>query len=190
MATIAPDSPTTRSITAEEFARRPKRDDGCTEELVRGEIEIMSRPQRRHGAIQINIGSILKVWCRSAGLETPTLTSETGVRIEGDPDTVRGPDVMLYKHGLPMRAPDGYMDSTPDLVVEIRSPSDRTAKLRAKLREYIDCGVPLIWLVDSDNFTVTVYTGSLRGIEHDTADTLEGGDVLPGFSCKVEDFFE
>lgn len=51
-------------------------------------------------------------------------------------------------------------------------------------------GVKLVWLVDPELRTVTVYAGSPRGTELDESETITGGDVLPEFSCKVAEFFE
>lgn len=61
--------------------------------------------------------------------------------------------------------------------------------MRAKIKEYLFYGVPLVWLVDPETRTVTEYRGTMRGTELDEADTLDGGDVLPGFSCKVAELF-
>ena len=69
------------------------------------------------------------------------------------------------------------------------SPDDRRAAVRDKIREYVTAGVRLVWLVDPETRTVLVYRGSLRGTEYDEADTLDGGDVLPEFTCQVADLF-
>ena len=71
----------------------------------------------------------------------------------------------------------------------MQSPADRRKDLRAKIKEYLFYSVPLIWLIDPETRTVTVYRGSVRGMELDESDTLNGSDVLPGFSCKVSDLF-
>jgi len=49
--------------------------------------------------------------------------------------------------------------------------------------------VRLVWVVDPEDKTVMVYSGTMRGVEYDEADTLDGGEVLPNFTCKVADFF-
>jgi len=46
-----------------------------------------------------------------------------------------------------------------------------------------------VWVVDPEANTVMVYSGMMRGVEYDEADTLDGGEVLPSFTCKVADFF-
>ena len=109
--------------------------------------------------------------------------------MERTPDTVRGPDVAFWSIARQPTMPEGYFEIPPDIAVEVLSPSDRSKDVRAKIREYVFYSVPLVWLVDPETRTVTVYRGSMRGTELDEADDLDGGDVLPGFTCKVSDFF-
>ncbi len=58
-----------------------------------------------------------------------------------------------------------------------------------KISEYIASGVKLVWLVDPEAQTVMVYNGTTRGIEYGDADSLDGGEVLPGFTCTVAELF-
>jgi Uma2 family endonuclease len=85
--------------------------------------------------------------------------------------------------------PEGYFEIPPDLAIEVLSPNDRRTDVRAKIKDYVFHSVPLVWLADPETKTVMVYRGSMRGTELDESDTLDGGDVLPGFSCKVADLF-
>jgi Uma2 family endonuclease len=85
--------------------------------------------------------------------------------------------------------PDGYFEIPPDLAVEVLSPNDRRSVVREKIKEYVQHGVPLVWLVDPETRTVLVYEGNLRGLEFGDTDSLVGGSILPGFSCKVADLF-
>ncbi len=178
---------TTKRITAEEFAERPEPADGSREELVRGEIVTMSRPQQEHALVQFQIGWLLK------NLVTPNrlgwVGGESGVLLERDPDTVRGPDVYFFSISRMPQRPRGYPDIAPDIVVEIRSPSDRNRAIREKVREYLAAGVRLVWIVDPETQTAMVYSGNMRGVELGEDDTITGGDVLPGFACKVAEFF-
>jgi len=177
----------TKLITAEEFMNMPEPADGSKQELLRGEIVTMAMNQDEHCLVQAHMVWLLKnvVYPGKLGW----VLTENAVTIERDPDTVRGPDISFYSiHRVPNR-PHGYNPLPPDLVVEILSPSDRRGAVRDKIREYIRAGVPLIWLVDPELQIATVYAGSIRGVEHDSADTITGGDVLPGFACKVAEFF-
>jgi Uma2 family endonuclease len=177
-------------ITAAEFARMPDPPDGSKEELVRGVIIPMPAPGFRHGEVQLAVGSLLRQYARSS--RSGRVTVESGLQTEFDPDTVRSPDVAFWSaERLPLdQMPEGYPDVAADLVVEIQSPTSRRQTTQEKIREYLNRGVRMIWIVDPEACTVTVYRqpGEGRLLWHDA--TLTGEDVLPGFQCRVAEFFE
>jgi Uma2 family endonuclease len=179
---------TRRLITAEEFARMPDPPDGSSIELVRGEIVQMPPPKGKHGVCCSQIVWLLKNYVTHAKLGWVT-ANDAGVLLERDPATVRGPDVAFWSIARQPAIPDGYFEIPPDLAVEVLSPDDRRGDVRAKIKQYIFYGVPLIWLVDPEMRTVLVYRGTPRGGELDEEDTLDGGEVLPGFACKVAELF-
>jgi Uma2 family endonuclease len=169
-------------VTAEEFARMPDPPDGSRLELVRGEVIVMPPPKGKHGIVCSEVAWVLKNFVKPRKLDWVT-TNDTGVVLE------KGPDVAFWSITRQPEQPEGYFLIPPDLAVEVQSPDDRRKDLRAKIKEYLFYSVPLNWLVDPETRTVTVYKGSMRGTELDESDTLDGGDVLPGFSCKVADLF-
>lgn len=182
--------PTTavKLLTAEEFAGLPDPNDGSKQELVHGEIVTMPPPAIRHGMLQTNMAILLGMFVKPNGLGT--VVTESGTVTDRDPDTVRGPDVSFYSlAGMP-EIPNGYHHARPELVVEILSPGDRRKTVRAKILEYLDAGVRLVWLVDPEARTVTVYHGTMRGVELGEGDRLDGVDALPGFTCAVADVFK
>src|SRR5262245_63834173 len=84
-------------MTAEEFfdwVQRPENRDRHFE-LERGSVVELSRPGERHGFVCLNVGAVLRNYTfqRRKGY---ALGNDTGVILEHDPDTVRGPDVVLY----------------------------------------------------------------------------------------------
>jgi Uma2 family endonuclease len=174
-------------LTAEEFGRLPDPPDGSKQELVKGVIVTMPPPKAIHGIVQAEIAALLRDVIRPKRLGW--IVTESGAVLDRDPDTVRGPDVAFYSIARQPTVPDDYFEIAPDLAVEVLSPDDRRSRVRAKIREYIDAGVRLVWLVDPETRTVLEYRGSLRGTEYDEADTITGADVLPDFSCRVADLF-
>jgi Uma2 family endonuclease len=178
----------TKLITIEEFTKMPDPADGSQLELVRGEIVVMPLPKGKHGIYCSRIARLLGNVVEPAKLGWVT-TNDTGVILERDPDTMRGPDVAFWSITRQPAMPDDYFEIPPDIAVEVLSPDDRRSKVREKIKDYISNRVRLVWLLDPETRTVTVYHGSLRGTELDEADTLTGGDVLPGFSCQVADLF-
>ena len=108
------------------------------------------------------------------------------------------PDVAFVRHeGLPPPAERiSYLRVVPDLVVEIRSPNDAEAEVRAKLSLYLEVGVPLVWIVDPKRQTVEELRASASGLSDSrlmragAGDVLEGGELLPGFRVSLADIFE
>jgi Uma2 family endonuclease len=77
----------------------------------------------------------------------------------------------------------------PDLVVEVLSKSNSKAEVARKLDEYFRGGTRLGWIVDPKNRSVRVYTSPGTSTIVSETDTLDAGDLLPGFSVTVREFF-
>jgi Uma2 family endonuclease len=171
--------------TAEEYAALPDSVASRYSELVRGEIVEMAQPGFTHGEVQIRIGSKLLAYCDQEN--SCRVVTESGVITERDPDTVRGPDVSLYSaRRLPMnKVVKVYPDIPADLCVEVRSPDNTMKILLEKAEEYLRSGVK----ADPKSKSVRMIT--VNGtVTLKNGDILEGGDLLPGFSCKIADFFK
>ena len=117
-------------------------------------------------------------------------SNDSGVILERDPDTVRGPDVALYEgaHSF-QELPRKYGEIPPRLVVEVLSPNDRADRITHKITDYLRNGVELVWLIDPETRTVTVYRPHEGPRVYHENEELTGEDVLPGFRCRVADIF-
>lgn len=175
-------------VTIAEFAKMRDPEDGSRLELIRGVDIVLPPPKGSHGIVCQRIGRFLGNFVEPAKLGWVT-TNDTGVVLERGPDTVRGPDVAFWSNKRQPTMPEGYFEMPPDIAVAVLSPDDRRGDVRAKIKEFVFYSVPLVWLVDPELRLVTVYRRSMRGVEFEGEDTLDGGDVLPGFSCKVSDLF-
>ena len=69
----------------------------------------------------------------------------------------------------------------PDFVVELMSPSDSTEKTRVKMREYMDNGARLGWLINRQQQQVEIYRPNREVEILQSPQTLSGEDILPGF---------
>jgi Uma2 family endonuclease len=175
-----------RPATIEDLLQMPE--DGNKYELVDGEI-LMSPCGIRHSEIGAKIAYILatflekypigKVWGADVGIILPN-------------SNLRSPDVTFVRiEKLPGgKSPIGFGEIIPDLAVEVLSPSDRLAQVGRKIGEFLECGVPIVWLVDPERETVTVYRSLSQTEQYGPADTITAEPVLPGFSCRVSRFFE
>jgi Uma2 family endonuclease len=77
----------------------------------------------------------------------------------------------------------------PDLVVEVLSKGNTPKEMKRKLHEYFRAGVRLVWYVDPRKRAVRVYTAVDRWVLLREDQTLDGGDVLPGFRLSIRDWF-
>jgi Uma2 family endonuclease len=107
------------------------------------------------------------------------------------PGKVRKADVsFIRKERLPEGpTSEGYIYIPPDLAAEVVSPNDLSYDVVAKVVEYLDAGVPLIWVIDPEVRTVHVYRGDGSVSLLREEDELSGEDVVPGFRCPVSAIF-
>jgi Uma2 family endonuclease len=178
---------TTKLMTAEELMELE--DDGLKYELMRGELVTMAPAGRRSSRLGAEIVGRLLAHVKSLGLGE-VYGADGGFILARNPDIVLAPDASFVRaERLHDVGEDGYLPLAPDLAVEVISPSERAGHISAKIIEYLDAGVRLIWLVDPRRQTVTVYTPDrtahiLRG-----PDVLDGADVLPGFNLPLTELF-
>jgi Uma2 family endonuclease len=179
---------TQKLITAEEFFHMPEPPDGSRQELVRGVIETMPPPGGQHGYTCAKISRQIGNYVEDRQLGT-VVCNDTGWISERAPDTVRGPDVSFWhRQRLPV-IPKGYIEVTPDLVVEVVSPSDHYARIQKKVKHYLEKGVRLVWVMDPEDRSVTVYRAERMMSILSENETLGGEDVLPDFTCRVAELF-
>jgi len=178
-------------MTAEEFGDwvcLPENVNGFFE-LVRGEVIELPPPMKIHGVVAWHASRLLGNFCiaRNCGYIT---TNDSGVILERDPDTVRGPDVAVYEDaGSFDELHPKYDEVPPVLAVEVLSPNDRPNKVVRKIGDYLRNGVKLVWLIDPDDRTVTVFAPDRTQVTVGPDDELSGEAVLPGFACRVADLF-
>ena len=177
-----------RLVTAEEFARIPN--DDYHYELVEGRVVRVSPPGSRHAVLIARMTALLSQYTDANDLGA--VMAVGGFKIAANPDTVREPDIAFVRRDrIPETGvPDGYWPGPPDLAVEVRSPGDRPSEIRAKVADYLARGVRLVWVVDPKAQTVTAHSQESMVRRYGAADDLIGGDVLPGFRCRVRRIFD
>lgn len=178
-----------RLLTAEEYGRLP--DDGRLTELVRGRVVEMNRPFTSHGFYMIRIGHLLAQFVEQHGLGR-VVGGDAGLVTERQPDTVRGPDIAFYSYQRIPRGPlpDEYWPASPELVIEIRSKSDRWKDILAKVAEYLNANVLAVVVVDPASKRAHLYSADNETIVLNAEDTLTIPEALPGFEILVGRLFE
>lgn len=185
MRTDSPDVDT-RLLTIEEFERLP--DDGWRLELVRGQVIREPPSGFEHGEVAIHIGAILLGFVKENELGK-VVGTESGFVLSVEPPTVRAPDIAFVSEERLDFDRKRFAPLAPDLAVEILSPSNTMSEIHDKVIDYLDAGTRLVWVVDPDSRTITVYRSrdAIRLLTLE--DELDGADVLPGFRCKVSELF-
>ena len=175
-------------LIAEEFAERP--DPGYPEELVRGKIVPLPIAKPRHGELCGRATQLLHAWSNDAALGR--LFNITGVITERGPDTVRGADISYYSFARVPKGPlsDRYLDTPPDLIVEVLSPSDRWPKVLAKIAEYFDAGTTVVLVLDDERRLAHIYRADAAPRLLDVEDELNMPDLFGEFRVRVGRFFE
>lgn len=107
---------------------------------------------------------------------------------------VRSPDAAWVKRArLAALTPEQkkkFLPMCPDFVIELRSPTDRLATIKAKMREYMENGAQLGWLVDGEQRRVFVYRPHSEVECVDNPSQLTGDPVLSGFVLNVREIWE
>lgn len=186
MATVA--TPPMTAVEFFDFVHRPENRDRVFE-LEAGEIVEMSRPGKKHGLVCANVARILGNYA-AASKKGYVCSNDTGVVVERNPDTVRGPDVMFFEDVATFDDVETKFGETPPLLaVEVLSPNDNTGKVNRRIEQQLAFGAGMVWLLDPESLTVTVYRNDRRHVVFDETDELTGADILPEFRCKVSEFF-
>lgn len=173
-----------KQLTEEQFLRLP--DDGRKYELVNGVVrEAPTSPW--HEEIGAWIISLLMPFARGRGSLTG---SSAGFRMTGG--NIRAPDVgFTRKERLPAGGATrrGFGGYTPDLCIEILSPSEEQADRDEELREYFASGARQVWHLFPELERVAAYTSPTQWVTYEAEDEIEAGDLLPGFRCRAAELF-
>ena len=177
----------THQITVAEFEAMPL--EGLWE-LLDGELVAVSPSGDESSSTAMIIGHLLLNHVLPGRLGR-VYGADGGFVLFTDRQTVLAPDVAFV---AAERAPQGkarkhFPRLAPDLAVEVRSPSDRLGDVLAKVALYLQAGVRLVWVVDSERRTVTVFRPDAPAETRDDTMTIDGDDVLPGFAVPVAEMF-
>lgn len=178
----------TKPVTADELLEM--QDDGHRYELVKGELRMAPPPGSEHGEVTMNLAGPLYQHVKNNNLGV-VYAAETGFKLESNPDTVRAPDVAFVRIESVQqtgRLP-GYRSGSPDLVVEVLSPSDRVSSVEERVAQWLEGGATMVWVVSPKLDTITVHRSLTNIVTLTEKDKLDGADVVPGFEINVAEIF-
>ena len=176
-------------MTAEELWELPEKP-GVRFELTKGELVEVPGAGALHNLIAALVYRLIFdfVSGRNLGL---VFTDGAAYVLGRNPDRVRIPDVsvVLRAHVPEGGIPEGFWPGAPDLAVEVVSPNDRAEDVYDKVRDYLDAGTPLVWVLWPKRQSLTVHTPDGRARDLGPEDALDGADVLPVFNLRVAELF-
>jgi Uma2 family endonuclease len=187
----------TTPMTTEEFLALP--DDGTERWLVDGQLvewpkdDPMTKRNRFHSTVLITVGAMLKFWLWQQPLPRgQVLGGEAGVRLQREPDVTVGIDVVYVSSDVLVRQTDEttMIDGVPTLAIEILSPNDTVEEIEEKLTLYRRCAVPLVWIINPYEQTVTVHAAGQPPVLFNATQELSAEPHLPGFRVLVSRLFE
>lgn len=158
-------------------------------ELANGRLVMMSPTGDPHSAVQAMFCACLVNQGVSKGYGK--VRSELGVILSRNPDSLLVPDVAFFTtKSLPLKKTrEDFVETIPDIVVEIRSKNDSLAYLERKIEAFLAAGVTLAWLADPAAKTIRVYRRDSELLVLNDSDTLTADEIIPGFSFPVGNLF-
>ena len=157
-------------------------------ELDDGKLIVMPPPGDIHGRRQAKIVRYLDSEAEERGLGE--VRAEVGIVLRRNPDRVVGADAaFILAASLPVRrSKEGYLETIPEIVVEVRSKNDTSNEVRAKKEEYFAAGVLLVWVLNPDDKTVAAHQPEAPIRTFQTSEMLTT-PLLPGFEVPVAKLF-
>ncbi len=175
-------------VTQEQFALLSAANrDLQLERTARGELIVNPPTGWETGERNLSITGQLYRWYEENENLGKAFDSSTGFILPNG--ATRSPDACWISQsrwdGLSAEQKGNFANICPDFVVELRSSSDRIEPLQEKMREYIDNGARLGWLLDPQQRRVGIYRQGLAVEVLDNPESLFGEEVLPGFELNL-----
>ena len=161
------------------------------ERTAKGELIIMPPTGGETGNRNHELNRQLGNW-RKSDATGAAFDSSTGYKLPNGAD--RSPDASWVQKArlaaLTLEQKKKFLPLCPDFAVELRSPSDDLADVKAKLEEYIACGLRLGWLIDPEEKTVYVYRPQVAVQKLVDVNEVSADPELPGFLLDLREIWD
>ncbi len=186
------------SLTIKDLEQLQSQNPDLRMELVEGNIIVMGPSDYQSDEIGSRLLTFLNIWVMprklgrvtgsSAGFILPSIENdETG----GDPEkrNLRAPDVSFVRAERLKKTQRDFVQLVPDLMVEVKSKSDRIKPLQEKIKLFLELGSTVGILIDPDKFLVTVYRPNLEPVVLKNNDKLTIPELLPGWELAITELW-
>lgn len=191
MTSVTVQIPKSLKFTDDEFVEIVDANKDLRLELsLEGELIVMSPTGGETGERNLELSGQVWFWNRQKGLGK-AFDSSTGFKLPNG--GTRSPDVSWIKierwNALTPEQRKKFLPLCPDFVIELVSESDDLEDTQAKMREYINNGLRLGWLINPKDKQVEIYRQNQEIEVLQSPKTLSGEDVLPGFILDLQPIF-
>ena len=155
-------------------------------ELQDGNIIVMGLSDIVSSEISARLTSFLFAWIEPRKLGR--LFDSSGGFILSNQD-LRAPDVAFVSAERLRQSPRAFAQLVPDLVVEIKSRTDRVKKIEEKMQMFLELGARIGILIDPDQLIVKVYRAGGEITVFNNEDSLTIPELFPGWELKISDLW-
>ncbi|GAP99335.1 hypothetical protein NIES2104_58960 [Leptolyngbya sp. NIES-2104] len=155
-------------------------------ELVDGEIIVMSPSGYESDEVASRMSGKMFNWVDDRRLGRITGSSAGFILPNSD---TRAPDVSFVRAERLRQSPRGFAELAPDLMVEVKSPTDSVTKLRNKIQQFLELGTQVGILLNPEARTVEIYRSGQSTIVLQDGDILTIPDLFPGWQVAVEELW-
>jgi len=155
-------------------------------ELVDGNIIVMSPSGYESDEVATEFGTQLLNWVKPRKLGRVTGSSAGFILPNSD---IRAPDVSFVLAERLRKSPRSFAELAPDLMVEVKSPSDSVKSLRTKIEEFLAVGTRVGILINPEKHIVEIYRSGQDVIILGDGDVLTIPDLLPGWEIGIDDLW-
>jgi Uma2 family endonuclease len=147
----------------------------------------LAPPGGDHGSAQSKLSAYLFLHGELAG--HGKAYGEVGIVLRRNPDRLVAPDACFVANAsLPVKlSSEGYLETIPEVVVEVRSKNDTVAEMERKACEYLVAGAKLVWVIDPVGSVAVVYQAGHAPRTLGPADELTDDGIILGFRLSVAD---
>lgn len=157
-------------------------------ELVDGKIIVMSPSGYESDEVAAEVIAQLRNWVKPRRLGR-VAASSAGFRLPNSDQDVRAPDASFVRAERLRRSPRSFAELAPDLMVEVKSPTDSLKELEIKIQEFLALGTRVGILINPENQTVNLYRSGQDVITLTNGDVLTVPDLLPGWEVSISELW-
>ena len=181
-----------RRLTADDVLQIPVPEELSGFELVHGRPVPVTPASQPHGRIAARVAYRLMDYVEREGIGGEVYVDALfALGLPRDPERARAPDVsFLRAENLPPTDDwNRVFRGVPDLAVEVDITTARKPGGRQRIADYVEAGVPLVWIIEPDRRTATVYRADGTSRLVHAHEELDGEGVLPGFRLPLDKLF-